>query len=142
MNLLIILSSFHDSNGVQELANSLRPNGGLGYRSLPQELAREAGEFKGGRSLHWTSCDGARGRLASPRSNPRRGTPHDRRVSHLYLAAGLGRDRRGTLWPGPAEPHQAVAARRLLAHRGRPVEPDHPCVALREFRGAHPDPPP
>jgi len=48
MNLLIILSSFRDSNGVQELAGSLRPNGGLGYRPLPQELAREIGEFKGG----------------------------------------------------------------------------------------------
>src|ERR1700730_2338423 len=74
------------------------------------------------------------------RSNPRRGTPHDRRVSHLYPAAGLGRDRRGALWPGLAGPRQAVAARRLLAHRGRPAEPDHPCVVPREALGSPPDP--
>ena len=47
---------------------------------------------------------------------------------------------RGAVRPGLAGAHQIVAARRLLAHRGRPAQPHHPRLALRQFRGAHPHP--
>jgi len=75
MNLLIILSSFHDSNGVQELANSLRPNGSAGYRSLPYQLARAAGEFKGGRRRYRDLLWRRARKTSVARSNPRRGNP-------------------------------------------------------------------
>src|SRR5271169_3935064 len=52
----------------------------------------------------------------------------DHRDAHLHRPAGLGRDRRGTVRTGAAGAGEALSARRLLAHRGRPVEPGHPCV--------------
>src|SRR6266436_8947889 len=109
MNLLIMVSSFRDSNAVQDLADSLRPGGGAGHRSLVISLpASQANSSPGtsGQALQGLAVPSAQllwrraWKTSVARSNPRRGTPHDRRISHLYLAARLGRDRRGTLRAG------------------------------------------
>src|SRR5258708_24649268 len=61
----------------------------------------------------------------------------DCRIPHLHHATGLDPDGRRPVRPSPAGTGQIVAARRLLAYRSRPAEPDHPRLAVRKLRGTH-----
>ena len=88
------------------------------------------------RLLHWPH----RIRPTPGRRHAPSGVKNDLRSSNLRPQTRRRPPGRRSLCRGAASPRKIFAHRRLLAHRDRPPEPDHPRLGLRERRRAQPHP--